>query len=108
MSNKKLSEQVSYIRGLHQAILGGLATTFEERRKEVGVEAARLDTLAAVTCVVEAVYFCLGHRGDNLPAILAAGAVYRLDGMEMPELKLSDDAVRELIPVIAREHADSL
>lgn len=101
-------EAAAYIKALTKTLMDGLAMTFEARRQEVGLKAARADTLSAVLCVLEATSFYLALDPGAIDEVMQMGTIYRALGKPMPELKLSGDAEVELLAVLEKKHGVTL
>lgn len=103
-AEQQQTEMAAYIKSLTKTLMDGLAMTFEARRQEVGLKAARADTLSVVLCVLEATSFYLALDPGAIDEVMQMGAIYRALGKPMPELKLSDDAAVELLAVLEKKH----
>ena len=87
----------TYMRSLVEAILTGMAITFEARRREVGLGQARVDTLAAMTGATETVYYSLVGNVADINRFVEYATALRLAGEDCPVMELSDDAGAGLI-----------
>lgn len=95
------TDRAEYAEGLTNAVLAGLAATFEARRLEVGFKQARLEVLTASLVALETAYFSLGGGVDLIMPIIKEATVRRIVGDSMPTLQLSEAAEAEMTAALA-------